>query len=159
MRTTFLFITIFLISIGLSAQEERDTVLSRCPIYIIDTLTSNNFFLEYQPSTVTVTRARGKLSIVIQQKDQFFTLFFRDKHLENNKYKIVVTDPSRNEVEAKYSFRSGGSASFVSVTKGIVESTFDKDKDLWHLKVNGLLANMSGTSVSYYKVKADFFVH
>ena len=159
MRTIFLFITIFLASIGLSAQEERDTVLNRCPIYITDTVTSNNFFLEYQPSTVTVTRARGKLSIVIQQKDQFFTLFFRDKYLENNKYKIVVTDPSRNEVEAKYSFRSGGSASFVSVTKGIVESSFDKEKDLWHLKVNGLLANMSGTTVSYYKVKADFFVH
>ncbi|HEX6193922.1 MAG TPA: hypothetical protein VFZ42_16220 [Chitinophagaceae bacterium] len=159
MRTTLLFIIVFFISFGVSAQEERDTVLSRCPIYIIDTVTSNNFFLEYQPSVVKVTRARGKLTIVVQQKDQFFTLFFRDKHLENNKYKIVVTDPSRNEVEAKYSFRSGGSASYVSVSKGMVESNFDKEKDLWHIKVNGLLSNMAANTVSYYKVRADFFVH
>ena len=159
MRTTLLFTIVFFISLGMSAQEERDTILSRCPVYITDTITSNNFFLEYQPSTVKVSRARGKLTIVVQQKDQFFTLFFRDKHLENNKYKIVVTDPSRNEVEAKYSFRSGGSASFVSVNKGIVESSFDKEKDLWHIKVNGLLANMAANTVSYYKVKADFFIH
>jgi len=158
MRTTLLFIIVFFISFRMSAQEERDTILSRCPIYITDTVTSNNFFLEYQPSTVKVSRAKGKLTIVVQQKDQFFTLFFRDKHLETNKYKIVGTDPSRNEVEAKYSFRSGATASYVSVTKGIVESAFDKEKDLWHIKVNGLLANMVANTVTYYKVKADFFV-
>jgi len=158
MRTTFFILLAILLFNSARAQEERDTILARCPIFITDTVTNNNYFIAYQPSTVKVTRNRGKLTILIQQKDQFFTLFFRDKHLENNKYKIVVTDPSRNEVEAKYSFRSGGSASYVSVSNGVVESSFDKEKDIWHIKVNGLLSNIAGTTVTYYRVKADFFI-
>ena len=153
-----LSVFLLFISIFASAQEERDTVLSRCPVYITDTLTSNNFFLEYQPATVKVFRSRGKLTILVQQKDQFFTLFFKDKKLEERKYKIVVTDPDRNDVEAKYSFRSGGSASYVSVSQGYLESTYDKEKQLWHIKVNGLLSNIAGTSVSYYRVRADFYI-
>jgi hypothetical protein len=149
---------ILITSLSASAQKEADTVLKRCPVYVIDTVTSNNFFLEFQPATVSVFRARGKLTIQVQQKDQFFTIFYRDKNLENRKYKIVVTDPDRDEVEAKYSFRSGKTASYVSISKGFVESRYDKEKSLWHIMVNGLLANMAGSTVSYYKVRADFFI-
>ena len=157
MRTTLL-IALTCLSLSLFSQEERDTVLKRCPVYIMDTVSSNNFFLEYQPATVKVYRAKGKLVILVQQKDQYFTLFFKDKHLNNRKYKIVTVNPDKDEVEAKYSFRSGGSASYVNVTQGTVESVFDKEKDLWQIKVNGMLANFVGRTVSHYKVKADFFI-
>src|SRR5262245_55475882 len=101
---------IFLLLVGVIAssivfaQEERDTVLKRCPIYIMDTVSSNNYFIEYQPSTLKVYRVKGDLHISIQQKDQFFTLFFNDKKLKNDKYKIVVGESKKDdEVEAKYS--------------------------------------------------------
>ena len=158
MRTIVVLFLSFFIGTTSFAQKERDTVLKRCPVFITDTISSNNYFLEFQPATVKVTRNRGKLTILVQQKDQFFTLFFRDKNLENRKYKIVVTDPDRNEVEAKYSFRSGGSASYVSVSQGTVETTLDKEKGLWHIVVKGMLANMAANTVSYYRVKADFFI-
>ena len=158
MRTIFVLFLSFFIGTTSFAQKERDTVLKRCPVFITDTISSNNYFLEFQPATVKVTRNRGKLTILVQQKDQFFTLFFKDKKLEERKYKIVVTDPHRNDVEAKYSFRSGGSASYVSVSQGYLESTYDKEKQLWHIKVNGLLSNIAGTSVSYYRVRADFYI-
>ena len=92
MRTTLL-IALTCLSLSLFSQEERDTVLKRCPVYIMDTVSSNNFFLEYQPATVKVYRAKGKLVILVQQKDQYFTLFFKDKHLNNRKYKIVTVNP------------------------------------------------------------------
>ncbi len=155
MRYFFTTILLFIGAIAF-AQKEKDTVLRRCPIFIIDTLTSNNYFLEYQPATVKVFRAKGKLTILIQQKDQYFTLFFRDKNLENRKYKIVVTNPDRNEVEAKYSFRAGTAVSYVSISQGFVETQYNKEKEFWHIKVNGLLTNLAGRTVSVYKVKADF---
>lgn len=157
MRITAILIGI-LLSLSASSQEERDTILNRCPVFITDTVTSNNFFLEFQPATVKVFRARGKLTIMVQQKDQFFTIFYRDKQLENRKYKIVVTDPGRNDVEVKYSFRSGRSVSYVSVSQGYVESAYDKEKELWHIKVNGMLSNMAANTVTYYRVRADFYV-
>lgn len=158
MRIIFLIIGIAISSL-VSAQEERDTVLKRCPVFIIDTLTSNNFFLEFQPATIRVYRSRGKLTILIQQKDQFFTIFFKDNRLKNDKYKIVTSEPHKDEVEAKYSFRSGTTASYVSVSKGYVESVFDKEKDLWRIQVNGLLSNIAANTVSWYKVKADFYIY
>lgn len=156
---------IFLLSIfslfftTLSAQEERDTVLSRCPVYITDTVSLNNFFLEFQPATVRVTRNKGKLQVQVQQRDQFFTLFFRDRKLKEEKYKIVTNDIGKDEVMAKYSFRSGSSASFVDITQGTVEASFDEEKDLWHVQVKGMLSNKSATSVTYYRVRADFYIH
>ena len=57
---------ILFISLSSSAQKEADTVYKRCPVYVTDTVTSNNFFLEFQPATVTVFRARGKLTIQVQ---------------------------------------------------------------------------------------------
>jgi hypothetical protein len=140
------------------AQEERDTVLSRCPVFITDTVSANNFFLEFQPSTVKVYRAKGNLTIRIQQKDQFFTIFFNTKKLKSTKYKLVFGANNRNEAEAKYSFRSGPSASYVDVSSGTIESVFDKEKDLWHIKLNGMLANLVERSVTYYKVRADFYI-
>jgi len=154
----FLLITMTCYSLVISAQEERDTALSRCPIYITDTVSSNNFFLEFQPSTLKVYRTKGDLTIVIQQRDQFFTMLFNEKKLDERKYKILKGARHNDEVSAKYSFRSGQQVSYVDVHKGTIESTFDKGKDMWHLKVNGLIANLVERSVTYYKVRADFFV-
>jgi C-terminal processing protease CtpA/Prc len=157
MRTLFLVI-IASFSLPIYAQQERDTVLSRCPVFITDTVSSNNFFLEFQQATVKVYRAKGNLTIRIQQKDQFFTIFFNTKKLKSTKYKIVFGANNRDEVEAKYSFRSGVSASYVDVSSGTIESLFDKEKDLWHIKLNGMLANLVDRSVTYYRVKADFYI-
>ena len=154
----FLLITMTCYSLVISAQEERDTALSRCPIYITDTVSSNNFFLEFQPSTLKVYRTKGDLTIVIQQRDQFFTMLFNEKKLDERKYKILKGARHNDEVSAKYSFRSGQQVSYVDVYKGTIESTFDKEKDMWHLKVNGLIANLVERSVTYYKVRADIFV-
>ncbi len=158
MRASLLFIALF-ITLAVSAQDERDTTLNRCPVFITDTLTSNNFFLERQPSTIKVTRVRGKLIITIQQRDQFFTIYFNDKKLKNgSKYKIVVGGDRKSEVEAKYSFRSGGTASYVNVSSGTIEATYDKVTDLWRLKLNGMLINMVERSVTYYRARADFYI-
>ena len=157
MRLFFLMI-VMMFSVIVSAQEEGDTVLKRCPVYITDTVSANNYFLEFQPSTVKVDRGRGKLTIEIRQRDQYFTMFFRDKKLNNTKYKIRVGARGNDEVEAKYSFRSGEQVSYVDISSGIVETSFDKEKDLWHIKVNGLLKNLVERSVTYYKVKADFYI-
>ena len=154
----FLLMTIGFSSV-VTAQEERDTTLKRCPVFITDTLTSNNFFLEHQPSTIKVYRVKGKLTIAIQQREQFFTLFFRDKKLKDGeKYKIGVGSSRKVDVEAKYSFRSGGTASFVNVSNGTVETTFDKEKDMWRVKVNGMLINLVERNVTYYRVRADFTI-
>ncbi|HEX7845864.1 MAG TPA: hypothetical protein VF476_08710 [Chitinophagaceae bacterium] len=160
MRTSFLVIAL-LFSLFASAQEERDTTLPRCPVFITDTLTSNNFFLEHQPSTVRVSRSKGDLIIAIQQRDQFFTMFFKDKRLKDKeKYKIGVGSSKKFDLEAKYSFRSGGAgkASYVNLSSGTVEATFDEAKDLWRIKVNGMLANLVERNVTYYRVKADFYI-
>jgi len=158
MRIQFLVI-VMMFSLATSAQEERDTVLKRCPVYITDTVSSNNFFLEFQPSTIKVYRGKGKLVVEIRQRDQYFTMFFKDKKLDDKKYKIRVGARDNDEVEAKYSFRSGQQVSYVDVSSGLVETTFDKEKDLWHIKVNGLLKNLVERSITYYKVKADFYIH
>jgi hypothetical protein len=146
------------VSLTVSAQEERDTLLTRCPIYITDTVSSNNFFLEFQPSIIKVYRVKGDLTIAIQQRDQFFTLFFNDKKLKNEKYKIVKGANKNDEVAAKYSFRSGQQVSYVDVSKGTIESSFDKEKDLWHLKVNGMIANLVERNVTWYRVRADLYI-
>ena len=157
MRIFFLFLSMA-ISVIINAQEERDTLLSRCPVYITDTVTSNNFFLEFQPSTIKVYRVKGDLTIAVQQRDQFFTLFFNDKKLKNEKYKIIKGANNNSEVAAKYSFRSGQQVSYVDVSRGTVESSFDKEKDMWHLKVNGMIANLVERNVTWYRVRADLYI-
>ena len=157
MRTIILsFVMLF--SLSAFSQQERDTVLNRCPLFITDTATSNNFFLEARPATLKVYRVRGDLTIVIEQKDQLFTMFFRDKRLKASKYKISVNPDGRGELAAKYSFRSGEQVSYVNVSNGTVEVSYDKVKKLWFLKVNGMIANLVERSVTYYKVRADFSV-
>ena len=149
---------IFLLALvqSASAQEERDTTWKQCPVYITDTVTANNFFLSARPCTIRVNRYNGDLKIVIEQKDQFLTLLFGEKKLRTNKYKIQTRADNRNEIVVKYSFRSGDQVSYVDVANGTVETWFDKEKQLWQIKVNGLIANLVDRTVTYYRVKADF---
>lgn len=154
MRYLFLFIS-FLVSAGLRAQTSRDTVLSRCPVFITDTVSMNNYFLEARPATMKVYRVRGDLTVVVEQKDQMFSLFFHEKRLRSTTYDIEPGSKGRGEVESTYSFRSGDQVAYIVLSKGTVQSSYDKVKKLWTLKVNGLLSNMSERNVSYYRVKAE----
>lgn len=147
-----------LISLCAAAQEEGDTVYSRCPVAITDTSGYNNYFTPHQSATVTLEKIKGNLVITIQQREQFFTMFFRQKKLVERKYKIGVGANDKDELDAKYSFRSGGRASYVNVTSGTVDVTYNKDSHLWNLKVNGILSNLVERSIAYYKVKADFSI-
>lgn len=149
----------FIMTVSFSAisQQERDTVLGRCPLYITDTVSSYNFFIDARPATLKVYRVSGDLTIAFEQKDQFFTMFFRDKKLKNGKYKISV-NPDGKGVAAKYSFRSGDQVSYVNVSSGTVETTYDQLTKLWRIKVNGLIANLVERSVTYYRVKVDFSI-
>ncbi|HYM94010.1 MAG TPA: hypothetical protein VET23_07715 [Chitinophagaceae bacterium] len=157
-RSLFLGIIVISFSIPGFSQHEGDTLLKRCPVYITDTSGYNNYFLEFQPSKITVDKSKGELSVIVTQKDQYFSLFFGKKHLENKKYRIEANADSKNEVAAKYSFRSDDQVSYVVVTSGTVECNFNKDTKLWNIKVNGLLSNYVGRSTSYFKVRADFYI-
>ena len=141
-----------------SAQQTRDTVLSRCPVFITDTVSVNNFFIEGRSCTLKVYRVKGDLTIQIEQKDQFFTLFFHTSKLKSMSYRIEPGSGGRGEVEAAYSFKSGDQASFISVGKGTVDCAYDKEKKIWRIKVNGMISNMVERSVSYYRAKADFII-
>jgi hypothetical protein len=157
----YLFLLLFSsISFSLSAyaQQERDTSLSRCPVFITDTVSSNNFFIEARPALLKVYRVKGKLTIRVEQRDQYFTLFFHEKRLKNGSYDIESGSKGRGEVEAAYSFRSGEQVAYIVVSKGDIQCAFDKTKNMWRLKVNGLITNMSDYNVSYYKVRADLWV-
>ena len=156
MRIVTLVIILIVFSFSVSAQKEMDTVMNRCPVYITDTTGYNNYFLEFQPATIHIDKAKGELSVVVEQKDQFFSMFFGKKHLENKVYKIKSSAKKNNEVAAKYSFKSGDQVSYVIVTSGTIETNFNKETRLWNIKVNGILSNFVGTGVSYFKVKADF---
>jgi hypothetical protein len=157
MRLFFIVITIFF-SIGLQAQVSRDTVLKRCPVFITDTLSSNNFFIEGLPATLRVYRVKGELTVQIQQKDQFFTLFFHMKKMKIKNYEIDDGSRSRKEVEAAYSFKSGDQVSYISLSTGRLEVSFDKEKDMYKLKVTGMIRNMVERSVTYYRVRTEFYI-
>lgn len=153
---TLILILLTSVSISAFAQQERDTIYKRCPLFITDTVSLNNFFIEGLPATLKVDRVRGDLTLTLQQKDQFFTIFFRDKKLSSGKYKIKI-NPGGRDAAAKYSFRSGDQVSYVNVSSGLIETSFDKEKNLWRLKVNGMIANMVERSVTYYRVKAELY--
>ena len=157
MRLFFLSV-VMMFSLSVAAQTERDTTLNRCPVYIIDTVSGNNYFNEARTAILKVYRIKGDLVIAIEQKDQTFTLFFKDKRLKFSKYKIQTNPDSRNEIAAKYSFRIGDQVSYLNVSSGTVDVLYDKVKEQWSLKLNGLLANYLERSVSFYKVKANFVV-
>ena len=157
MHLRFLIMGI-IFSLSAAAQQERDTTLNNCPVFITDSVSSNNFFMEQQPSIIKVYRSKGNLTITVEQRDQFFTLLFNGKRLANKKYKIGVNTRSETGVIAKYSFRLGQQVSYVNVTGGSVEASFDKKTKYWNIKVAGLLSNYVGQTVTYFKVKADFFI-
>lgn len=157
MRLLLLLVTtIFCLSAR--AQQERDTILKRCPVAITDTVSVNNFFLEALPCTLKVYRVKGKLTIQVQQKDQFFTIFFHSKKLKNGSYDIAIGSRGGSEVEATYSFKSGEQVSYINVSKGKLDASFDKEKKLWTVKVNGMIANLVDRSVTYYRAKANLII-
>ena len=157
MRILLLFTLIFF-SGTLFAQDKGDSILRRCPVFITDTASQNNFFIEGMPCTLRVYRVKGELTVQVQQRDQFFTLFFHIRNLKNKVYTIDDGSRKRKEVEAAYSFKSGDQVSFISVSKGKLEVSFDKEKDMWRLVVNGTIRNMVERSVTYYRVKSDFYI-
>ena len=154
----FLFLVILLASLSASSQISRDTVLSRCPVYITDTVSDNNFFLEARPATLKVYRVKGDLTVVVEQRDQFFSLFFHEKKLRNTTFDIEPGSKGRGEVEAAYSFKSGDQTALISLSDGKIESSFDKDKKMWKLKVNGTITNMSDRTLSYYRVRTELWL-
>ena len=159
MNRILLFVAIIL-SLSARSQTSRDTVLSKCPVWITDTVSSNNFFIEARPATLKVYRVKGDLTIVVEQKDQLFSLFFHTKRLStrNETYKIEPGSRGGDDVESTYSFKSGDQVAYINVGKGKIESTYDKIKKQWNLKVSGLIGNNTGAGVSYYKVKADLII-
>jgi hypothetical protein len=153
------FITALLVSSAVFSQQEGDTIYKRCPVAIKDTVTGNNYFIEHQPATVKTYRYHGNFTIDIEQKGQFFTIFFHTKKISTKgKYDIKASEGGRGDVNAKYSFKSGESVAFLNVISGKVETAFDKTTKLWHIKANGLIANMGGSGVSYFKATADFYI-
>ncbi|MBS1920725.1 MAG: hypothetical protein JST17_10770 [Bacteroidetes bacterium] len=158
MKHLFFVFLVLVISISVFAQREGDTVLKHCPVFITDTAGYNNYFIEALPATITVDKSKGILSVVVSQKDQFFSLFFGKRKLENRKYIIKSNADSKREVAARYSFRSDGQVSYVTVTSGTVECSFNKESQLWNLKVVGVISNYVGRSISYFNVKAILFI-
>lgn len=144
-------------SVTAFSQKEGDTTFRHCPVFITDTASSNNFFIEGLPATMNVNRMGGTLVVTVQQKDQFFTIFFRDRKLKNGKYKLKV-NPGGRDAAAKYSFRSGDQVSYVNVSSGLIETSFDNEKNMWKVKVNGMIANMVERSVTYYRVRAELYL-
>jgi hypothetical protein len=153
------FSALFLTAFSAFSQREGDTLYKRCPVAIKDTATGNNYFIEHQPATVKAYRNNGNFTVVIEQKNQFFTMFFRTRKLSSRgKYSIAIDADGRSGLTAKYSFRSGESVAFIDVSSGKVETTYDKATKLWHIKLTGLIANMGDTRVTYFKATADFYI-
>jgi hypothetical protein len=150
---------VLLVSLSAFSQNEGDTVYKRCPVSIKDTATGNNYFIEHQQAKVKTYRSNGKFTIIIEQKNQFFTMLFHSKKLSSRgRYSISVDASGRNELSAKYSFKSGESVAFIDVSKGTVETSYDKTAKLWHIKLTGLIADLGETKVNYFKAVADFYI-
>ena len=157
MKLFFILIALFFAG-PMQAQVQRDTVLSRCPVFITDTVSNNNFFIQARPATLKVYRVRGDLTVVVEQKEQHFSLFFHEKRLRSTTYKIEPGSKGKNEVESSYSFSSGDQVAYIILSSGSIQSSFDKEKKVWNLKVSGVITNMSDRTLSYYRVKADLVV-
>lgn len=156
-----LFISILLVSSSAFSQREVDSVYKRCPVAVKDTATGNNYFIEHQQATVKTYRNKGNFTVVIEQKNQFFTMFFGVRGFSTKRkstYNISTDANSNGELSAKYSFKSGASVAFIDVSSGKAETTYDKATKLWHVKLTGLIANMGDTRVTYFKATADFYV-
>ena len=155
------FIAALLVSSSVFSQHEGDSVYKRCPVAIKDTATGNNYFIEHQQATVKTYRNKGNYTIVIEQKSQYFTMFFRVRSFSTKRkstYSISTDANSNGELIVKYSFRSGESVAFIDVSSGKAEVAYDKATKLWHIKLTGLIANMGDTRVTYFKATADFYI-
>ncbi|MBL0232973.1 MAG: hypothetical protein IPQ08_04820 [Chitinophagaceae bacterium] len=153
-----LFFVFMFIGFSAMGQSSRDSLMSKCPVFITDTLSNNNYFIEARPATLKVYRVKGDLTIVVEQKDQLFSLFFHCKRLSTRgteHFTIAPGSRGNDEVESTYSFKSGDQAAYISLSKGTITSTYDKTKKVWNMKVLGWITNMAGSGVSYYRVKAD----
>jgi hypothetical protein len=151
-----LILLIFLLgSVALKAQVSRDTTLSRCPVAITDTVSQNNYFIEARPCILKVYRVKGDLTVVIEQREQYFSLFFHEKRLRSTTYDIEPGSKGRGEVESTYSFKSGDQVAYINLTAGKIQSVFDKEKKVWKLKITGTITNMTDRALTYYRVKAD----
>lgn len=157
MRSLLMLITLFFVCQA-KAQVERDTTLNRCPVFITDTVTSNNFFIAARPAILKVYRVKGKLTVAVDQKGQLVSFYFHDKRLKTGKYEIAPGSRGSREVEAVYSFKSGDQASYISLNSGTIDVSYDKTTKFWFLKVNGMIANLVERSITYYKVKADLYI-
>lgn len=153
------FIIALLFSSFLQAQKTSDSLYHKCPVAVVDTVTGNNYFIERQSAQVKVYRLSGDLRIVVEQRNQFFTIMFHLRKLKNKaKYTISSDAAARDEVTAKYSFKSGEDVAYIDVSSGQVETTYDKATKLWRVKLTGLIANLGESRVSYFKAKADIFI-
>ena len=154
-----LFIIALLFSSFLQAQKTSDSLYRKCPVAVMDTVTGNNYFIERQSAQVKVYRLSGDLRIVVEQRNQFFTIMFHLRKLKNKaKYTISSDAAARDEVTAKYSFKSGEDVAYIDVSSGQVETTYDKVTKLWRIKLTGLIANLGESRVSYFKAKADIII-
>lgn len=145
-----------MLSTSLQAQKTSDSLYRNCPVSVVDTLTGNNYFIERQSAQVKVYRISGDLRIVVEQRNQFFTIMFHLRKLKNKaKYSISSDAAARDEVTAKYSFKSGDDVAYIDVSSGKVEATYDKTTKLWRIKLSGLISNLGESRVSYFKAKAD----
>jgi len=153
-----LVIVSFLIPSMLHAQLSRDTTLGRCPVFITDTVSQNNYFIEARPAILKVYRVKGDLTVVVEQREQYLSLFFHEKSLRNTTYDIEPGSKSRGEVEATYSFKSGDQVAYINLSDGKIQSVFDKEQKVWKLKITGTITNMTDRSLTYYKVKADLIL-
>ncbi len=154
-----LMLCMILLSFQVFSQKEADTTYSRCPVSLTDTTTGNNYFIEHLSAKVKTYRNNGNFTVVIEQKNQFLTIFFNTRKLSSKgRYSIAVGESGRGDVRAKYSFRSGESVAYLDVNSGKVETSYDKTTKLWHIKLVGLVANMGDTKVTYFKIKADLYL-
>ena len=154
-------ITVLLVSASAFSQHEGDSVYKRCPVSVKDTVTGNNYFIEHQSATVKTYRNKGKYTVVIEQKNQFFTMFFQDSRFSTKRkstYHISTDANNNDELSAKYSFKSGNDVAYIDVSSGKAETTYDKVTKLWHIKLTGLIGNMGETRVTYFKAMVDLYV-
>lgn len=146
----FLFLTL-----SAAAQQERDTVLTRCPVYILDTVSNSNYFITPRPVTLKLYRNKGDITVVVEQRNQFLTLFFNVKRFRETKYKVSAFPRSSNEMLIRYSFKEDDQVSYVDMTRGQVEIVRDKEKELWWVKLSGYITNWVGSTTSNFKVSAE----
>lgn len=154
MRILSIILLIFF-SFNANAQEERDTTLRTCPVFITDIVSTNNFFIEARPAILKVYRTRGKLTVAVDQNGQLVSFYFHTKKLKTGTYQIKPGSRSNDEVEGMYSFRSGDQASFIAISSGTIDVSLDEKTTFWDLKINGMIANLVETNVTYFNVKAD----